>query len=72
MRSRLYTTAQAAKLVGVSRQTLQTWIASDRVGAVPTIIGGVRLWTDSDLALLRRVKTGRKVGRPKKNRSSKV
>jgi excisionase family DNA binding protein len=72
MGSKFYTTSEAAKRVGVSRQTLQTWIASDRVGVLPTIIGGVRLWTDPDLARLRKIRAKSKVGRPKKGKKSKV
>jgi len=48
---RLYTTREVAKRAGISRQTLQAWIAEERVKA-PAVIraAGVRLWTDADVA----------------------
>jgi excisionase family DNA binding protein len=51
MVSRLYTTREVAKRAGVSRQTLQAWIAEQRIKA-PAVIraAGVRLWTETDLA----------------------
>jgi excisionase family DNA binding protein len=57
MRPRLFTTREVAKRAGVSRQTLQTWIAKDRVKA-PAVIrsAGVRLWTAADLARVLKVK----------------
>jgi len=44
MAEKLYTTAQAAKEVGVSRQTLQTWIAEGKVKP-PKMIGTTRVWS---------------------------
>lgn len=57
MLPRLYTTREVAKRAGVSRQTLQSWIAGRKVKA-PAVIraAGVRLWTESDLAGVLRVK----------------
>ena len=57
MTARLYTTREVAKRAGVSRQTMQAWIASERVKA-PAILrsAGVRLWTESDLARVLKVK----------------
>jgi excisionase family DNA binding protein len=54
---RLYTTREVAKRAGVSRQTLQTWIAKKRVKA-PAVIraAGVRLWTEADVADVLKVK----------------
>lgn len=49
------TTADAAKAVGISRATLQEWIRSEKIDA-PKMIAGVRLWTDADVARLKRVK----------------
>jgi excisionase family DNA binding protein len=53
----LYTTREVAKRAGVSRQTLQAWIADERVKA-PAVLrsAGVRLWTESDLAQVLKVK----------------
>jgi len=57
MSARLYTTREVAKRAGVSRQTLQTWIAEKRVKA-PAVIraAGVRLWSDADVAQVLKVK----------------
>ena len=48
---RFYTTREVARQAGVSRQTLQAWIAEDRVKA-PDVIrpAGIRLWTEAELA----------------------
>jgi excisionase family DNA binding protein len=52
-----YTTREVAEIAGVSRQTLQAWIAERRVKA-PAVIkaAGVRLWTDAELARVLKVK----------------
>lgn len=45
-------TGKAAKVTGISRATLQAWIAAGKVRAPrPQIVEGVavRLWTDADL-----------------------
>lgn len=57
MTPKLYTTREVAKRAGVSRQTLQTWIAGKRVKA-PAVIraAGVRLWTEGDLAEVLKMK----------------
>jgi excisionase family DNA binding protein len=57
MGSRFYTTREVAKRAGVSRQTLQAWIAEEKVKA-PAVIraAGVRLWTEADLAGVLKVK----------------
>jgi transposase len=51
MSLRLYTTREVTKRAGVSRQTLQTWIAKGKVKP-PGIFhsAGLRLWTEADLA----------------------
>jgi excisionase family DNA binding protein len=54
MRPKLYTTGQAAKRVGVSRQTVHAWIDAGKVDAPPAV-GGVRLWNEQDVAKLSRV-----------------
>jgi excisionase family DNA binding protein len=57
MNPRLYTTREVARRAGISRQTLQSWIAEKRVKA-PAVLraAGVRLWTESDLAQVMKVK----------------
>jgi DNA-binding transcriptional MerR regulator len=54
-----YTTAQAASEAGITRVTLQAWIKDGKVTAPrPSFRGavGVRLWTQSDIGRLKRVK----------------
>ncbi len=51
----LRTTGEAAKEAGISRATLQEWIAAKKIKA-PGLIGGVRLWADADVERLKKVK----------------
>jgi excisionase family DNA binding protein len=53
----LYTTRQAAQKAGISRQTLQAWIAAKKIQA-PRVLerAGVRLWTEADIAKLKEAK----------------
>ncbi len=54
-----YTTEEAAEAVGISRATLQAWIASGQFKApdVRLVEGkAVRLWNADDLAKLKSVK----------------
>jgi excisionase family DNA binding protein len=66
---KLYTTREVARRAGVSRQTLQAWIARKKVKA-PAVIraAGVRLWTEDDLAQVVKVKPRNypRRGKPKK------
>ena len=54
------TTRQAAKDVGISLVTLQRWIATGRVEALPLLQirngRATRLWNSKDLAHLRKIK----------------
>lgn len=52
MAEKLYTTEQAAREIGVSRQTLQTWIAEGKISA-PKLIGKTRVWSESVVAKLK-------------------
>jgi excisionase family DNA binding protein len=54
MAEKFYTTGEAAAAAGVSRQTLQTWMAEGKVKA-PKIIGSTRVWSESEVAKLRRM-----------------
>jgi excisionase family DNA binding protein len=54
MADKFYTTGQAAKAAGVSRQTLHAWIDSDKVEA-PAMIGGTRVWTQAQVNKLKKV-----------------
>jgi predicted site-specific integrase-resolvase len=52
-------TKQAAAAVGISLMTLQRWIAGEKIQAPALQIRNgraVRLWNESDMARLRRVK----------------
>ncbi len=53
------TTAEAAKAVGIARHTLHLWIRTKRVKAPRAVLRngrGVRLWSQADIAQLRRIK----------------
>ena len=54
MAEKFYTTGEAAAAIGVSRQTLQTWIAEKKI-APPKVIGATRVWTESQVTDLRRI-----------------
>ncbi|PYT68515.1 MAG: hypothetical protein DMG39_20860 [Acidobacteria bacterium] len=58
--SKLYTTAEAARLAGISRQTLQVWIVSGKIKP-PEVQrpSRLRLWTSQDVAQLKQVKRKR-------------
>jgi excisionase family DNA binding protein len=67
-----HNTQQAAEAVGITRATLQAWIAKRKIKAPRTQLRdghAVRLWTDSDVARLRQVKKQiyrKEMGRPPK------
>ncbi|MGD0909726.1 MAG: hypothetical protein ABSA96_19255 [Candidatus Acidiferrales bacterium] len=70
-----YSTAQAAKKIGVGFRTLNRWLALELVRpSMPIPIGGGRTlwrWTDADIAQARKVKATQKPGPkpgPKKKR----
>jgi excisionase family DNA binding protein len=49
---RFFTTAQAAAKIGVSRQTLYSWIESGLVSApkpIPMGRSSIRMWTQADI-----------------------
>ena len=59
MSLRLYTTKQAAAAVGITRATLQAWIAAKNIRPPKvTVVGDVtaRMWSKSDVAILRLAK----------------
>jgi excisionase family DNA binding protein len=55
MADKFYTTGQAAAVIGVSRQTLQTWIAEGKIDA-PKMIGNTRVWSQSQVNELKRIR----------------
>ena len=68
---RVYTTAEAATKIGVSRQTLHTWIEGGKIVAPKPIALGqrpIRLWTEADIQAARRFRGSLKRGpKPKKS-----
>jgi excisionase family DNA binding protein len=73
MAQRTFTTVEAAKLIGVSRQTLQTWIAGKMIQApMPIEVGHVkvRLWTKTDIDRAKRFTGTLKPGPKAKKRAS--
>jgi DNA-binding transcriptional MerR regulator len=65
MSPRLYTTEQAAEEIGISRQTLQSWIKGSLITPPkPTLDGAKskRLWTKADIERGRKVKGTLKPG----------
>ncbi len=65
----VYSTSEAAKRIGVSRQTIQAWIDRKRIPTPKlTKVGGVsiRLWTNADIKRARRFKGTTKPGRVRK------
>jgi excisionase family DNA binding protein len=70
MAVKTYTTGEVAKQIGVSRQTLQAWIADEKIEAPVALEVGrvtVRLWTTADVARVRKFKGRLKPG-PKPKR----
>jgi excisionase family DNA binding protein len=56
---KIYTTGEAAAAIGVSRQTLYSWIEGGKVAAPKQIVTGrksIRLWTKSDIERVKRFK----------------
>ena len=54
-----FTTREAAKAVGITRATVQAWIAAKKIRAPkPTVFAGivVRMWSKADVKMLRAVK----------------
>jgi predicted site-specific integrase-resolvase len=74
MSRKLRNTAEAAAAAGVSRVTLQSWIAAGRLRAPEVrIVEGraARLWTEAQVQQARRLKGTLKTG-PKKGRKQSV
>lgn len=73
MSPRSYSTEEAAKKVGITRATLQAWIAAEKFRPPKPTLDGARskrLWDDSDIARLSDLKAkiyrkgrGRKSGK---------
>jgi excisionase family DNA binding protein len=65
MKARTYTTYEAAAKIGVSRQTLHTWIQRGVIAAPEAIRVGkasIRLWTLADIKNVRKFKGTLKPG----------
>ena len=73
MGTKTYTTGEAAATIGISRQTLQAWIAGGKIPAPkPTEVGHmtVRLWTQADIENARKFKGTLKPGPRSKKRKA--
>jgi excisionase family DNA binding protein len=71
---KFFSTGQAAKRIGVTRQTLYNWIDAGLIDAPEPIIAGgasVRLWTKADIDRAAKVKGTLKTGRPNSKRGGK-
>jgi excisionase family DNA binding protein len=69
MIKRTYSAGEVAAAIGVSRQTLQMWIADGHIVAPdPVKVGGmvVRHWTKADIERARKFKGTLKSGRKRK------
>lgn len=69
MTARMWSTGDAARKIGVSRQTLQAWIDNKRISTPELKQVGrirVRLWTDRDIEKARKFKGTLKPGRKAK------
>ena len=62
---KFYSTGEAAAAIGVSRQTLQAWIASGKIDA-PEVIGSTRVWSQGQVDELKRRFHRARGGRRKK------
>jgi excisionase family DNA binding protein len=68
MDAKTYTTAEAAAKIGVSRQTLYTWIEERKITAPkPTRMGqrSIRFWTIAEIEIARKFKSTTKRRGPK-------
>jgi excisionase family DNA binding protein len=68
MAPKLLTTPEAAKAIGVTRETIRNWIKQGRVKPPNLKIGGLRLWSEVDVARLRKAQKAIKIGRPVKSK----
>jgi predicted DNA-binding transcriptional regulator AlpA len=75
MKNKRHATAEVAKLIGISRQTLQAWIGARKIQVPKAIVLGkitVRMWSDSDVQRLRKIKDKiYRKGRGRKPKGSK-
>jgi excisionase family DNA binding protein len=72
MSPKLYTTGEAAKAVGITRATVQAWIAKKQIRAPKPIVFGnvtVRMWSGAEVKSLRLAKE--KLYRKGRGRKSK-
>jgi excisionase family DNA binding protein len=73
--AKFFSTGQAAKKIGVTRQTLYNWIDAGLIHAPePIVVGGsvVRLWTKADIDRAANAKGSLKTGRPGSKRKDGV
>jgi hypothetical protein len=66
MSRKLYSTPEAAKLIGVAVRTIHRWMSDDKIKpqgpSYPRGDGVVLFWTEADIAKGRKVKADQKPG----------
>lgn len=76
MKQGKFTTAEAARKIGIHQVTLQRWIKLGKVKApAPTLVGavGYRLWSEADIERLKHAKQASyHKGSGRKKKSKKV
>ena len=73
-KAKTYSTSQVARMVGVSRQTLYTWLAAGLIDAPDQVTAGgasLMIWTEAHIKAARKVKGSQRPG-PKQNRKGGV
>jgi excisionase family DNA binding protein len=71
MTPKVYTTREAAKLIGISHQTLYTWIVEKHIEAPKPIVTGkstMRLWSKAQIEAAKKFKGTLKRGQTTKKR----
>lgn len=74
MKNKTYSTAEVAKHIRVTRQTLYNWIEAGLIDAPEPITAGnnsIRIWTREQLAAAKKFKGTLRPGRPKEKREKK-
>jgi len=68
--AKVFSTLEAAAKIGVTRQTLYSWIAAGVIEAPKPIRAGVRLWTQNDIDRAAKAKGTLRPGPKRKKRKA--
>ncbi len=74
MIAKTYTTREVAAALGVSPQTLYTWIEREQIDAPPPLTRGrstIRIWTDADIERARKFRGSLKRGPQPRSKKTK-